>query len=43
MQDALLRVDGIEDVVVQAYDDIGLQNALRYKVLDLRCWDACQP
>ncbi len=35
MQDALLLVDGVEDVVVQAYDDVRLQDALRYKVLDL--------
>ena len=34
-------VDGVEDVVIEADDDISLQNALRYKVLYLRCWDAC--
>lgn len=39
----LLVVDGVEDVVVQAHDDIGVQNVVWDKVLNLGCWDACEP
>ena len=39
----LLVVDGVEYVVVQAHDDIGVQDVVWDKVLNLGCWDACEP